>query len=448
MAARELHLNLNAMSNGVYPGSWLLPDAAVDGFFDLAHWQNLAKIVERGKFDAYFLADAPVLGAEAGMRPPFHQGFDPTMLLVAIAGVTTHLGLIATATTTYNAPYDVARRFASLDFLSGGRAAWNAVTTASGRGAAENYGDQPHPERATRYERAAEFIEVVRKLWDSWDDDAIVADREARQYIRSGGVNSIDHVGEYFSVKGPLQIPRPPQGHPVIFQAGGSDQGRELAAREADGIFSLALERESAKQYADDIRRRARAYGRDPSAIIILPGLVSIIGGTEAEARAMQADLNERAGGGPSIQRLASILEIDPAGLSLDKPVPIELIPRTQDDVRGSFAFHNATADIARKGLTVREILQQGGGGHRLLVGAPEQVAESIIDWFEYGAADGFNLMPAAVPSGVEAFVDHVVPILQRRGVFRTEYTGTTLRDHFGLERRESRSRVAAVAAV
>jgi len=357
-------------------------------------------------------------------------------------------GLIATATTTYNAPYDVARRFASLDFLSGGRAAWNAVTTASGRGAAENYGDQPHPERATRYERAAEFIEVVRKLWDSWDDDAIVADREARQYIRSGGVNSIDHVGEYFSVKGPLQIPRPPQGHPVIFQAGGSDQGRELAAREADGIFSLALERESAKQYADDIRRRARAYGRDPSAIIILPGLVSIIGGTEAEARAMQADLNERAGGGPSIQRLASILEIDPAGLSLDKPVPIELIPRTQDDVRGSFAFHNATADIARKGLTVREILQQGGGGHRLLVGAPEQVAESIIDWFEYGAADGFNLMPAAVPSGVEAFVDHVVPILQRRGVFRTEYTGTTLRDHFGLERRESRSRVAAVAAV
>jgi FMN-dependent oxidoreductase (nitrilotriacetate monooxygenase family) len=447
VAARELHLNLNAMSNGVYPGSWLLSDSVDDGFYNLDHWLNLARIAERGKFDAYFLADAPVFAAETGLRPPFHQGLDPLMLLVAIARATSHIGLIATTTTTYGAPYDTARRVASLDFLSGGRAAWNAVTTASGRGAAENFGDQPHPERDTRYDRAAEFITVVRKLWDSWDDDAILADHEVRQYLRPGSVHSIDHAGEYFSVKGPLQLPRSPQGNPIVFQAGGSDQGRELAAREADGIFSLALDRESARRYADDVRRRARAFGRDPDEITILPGLVSIIGSTEAEARAQQAELNELAGGGPSVQRLAAILEIDPDALSLDKPVPLELIPATPDQVRGSFAFHNATADIARKGLTVREILQQGGGGHRLLVGSPEQVAESIIDWFEYGAADGFNLMPAAVPSGVEIFVDHVVPILQQRGVFRTEYAGTTLREHFGLARRESGARVPETAS-
>jgi FMN-dependent oxidoreductase (nitrilotriacetate monooxygenase family) len=448
VSARQLHLNLNAFNTGVYPGSWLLPDASDDGLFSAAHYQNLARIAERGKFDAFFLADAPALGSEAGPRPPFHQGLDPTLLLVAVAGVTSHIGLIATATTTYNAPYDIARRFASLDFISGGRAGWNAVTTAAGRGAAANFGDQPHPERETRYERAGEFIEVVRKLWDSWEDDAIVADREARQYIRRGAITPIDHVGEYFSVKGPLQLPRPPQGHPVVFQAGGSAPGRDLAARDADGIFSLALDRESSRAYVDDIRQRAADHGRDPSTITILPGLVTIIGGTEAEARAMQADLNERGGGGPSIQRLASILEIDPAVLSLDKPVPVELIPRSADDVQGSFAFHNATADIARKGLTVRELLERGGGGHRLLVGAPEQIADSIIDWFVHGAADGFNLMPAAVPSGVEAFVDHVVPLLQARGVFRTDYTGTTLRDHLGLARRESRSRVPAAASV
>src|SRR6202453_369622 len=292
MPGRQLHLNLNAFTTGVYPGSRLLPDVHDDNFFSVEHYQHLARVAERGKFDSFFLADAPVMGGEAGARPPFGHGFDPVVLLSAIASVTTHLGLIATASTTYNAPYDIARKFASLDHLSGGRAGWNAVTTTNAEVAA-NFGGQPHPPREARYARAREFIEVVRALWDSWDDDAVVADRVVRQYLRPDGYRAIDHVGEHFTVRGPLPLPRSPQGQLVVFQAGGSPPGRDLAAREADGIFSLALERTAAKEYADDIRQRARAYGRDPTAITILPGLVTIIGGTEAEAQVRRAQLHE-----------------------------------------------------------------------------------------------------------------------------------------------------------
>jgi FMN-dependent oxidoreductase (nitrilotriacetate monooxygenase family) len=444
---RQLHFNLNAFSTGVYPGSWLLPDALDDAFYNIEHYRNLARTIERGKFDAFFLADAPALSAEIGPRPPFGHGFDPIVLLSAIAGSTTHLGLIATCSTTYNAPYDLARRLASLDHVSGGRAGWNAVTTVNAEVAA-NFGGQPHPPKESRYRRAGEFIEVVRKLWDSWDDDAVIADRTARQYVRPGSVRDIDHVGEHFSVRGPLTIPRSPQGQPVIFQAGGSPQGRDLAAREADGIFAFGLEREASVDYVNDIRQRAQAYGRDFSKITILPGLVTIIGGTEAEARARQNELNELAGGGPSIVRLASWLQIDPNALSLDRPVPPELLPEDPEAVvNGSYGSQSAIAKIARSGLTVREILQKGGGGHRLLVGSPEQIADDIQEWFETGAADGFNLMPSAVPSDLEAFVDHVIPILQQRGLFRTEYTGTTLRDHLGLTRPEPRSHVSAAAS-
>jgi FMN-dependent oxidoreductase (nitrilotriacetate monooxygenase family) len=438
MAARQLHLNLNSFSTGVYPGSWLLPDVSDDSFYSVENFLRHAQIAERGKFDAFFLGDIPLLGPEAGPRPP-HTALDPLVILGAIAVQTTHLGLIATASTTFNTPFDIARKFASLDHVSGGRAGWNAVTTISPE-AAGNFGDQPLPPRENRYERAGEFIDVVRALWDSWDDDAILADREAGQYLRAGGVHAIDYVGEHFSVAGPLPVPRTPQGHPVVFQAGGSEPGRDLAAREADGIFSLALDREDARAYAEDLRARARAYGRDGDALVILPGLVTIIGGTEAEAKAREEELHELAGGGPSIQRLAMWLEVDPDALSLDKPVPLDLLPDGNDKVRGSVSFQNAIAKIARTGATVREILARGGGGHRLLVGAPEQVADSIVGWFEDGAVDGFNLMPAALPSELEAFVDHVVPLLQRRGVFRTEYTGTTLRDHLGLARPADRS--------
>ena len=423
----------------MYPGAWLLPDANPNSFFDIEHFISIARTAERGLFDAFFLADAPALGSEISFRPPFSGGLDPALLLARVAASTSRIGLIATASTTFNAPFDIARRFASLDFISGGRAGWNAVTTASPE-VAPNYGAEPHPAKPDRYERAGEFIGVVRGLWDSWDDDAIVADRENREYVREGGIRRLDHTGRHFAVRGPLPLPRPPQGHPVVFQAGGSEGGRDLAARQADGIFSLALEKEAGREYAADIRRRAVAYGRDPASITILPGLVTIIGGTETEALAKQADLNERAGGGPSIARLAGYLEIDPRELSLDEPVPVHLLPGEPDAVKGVYGFQSAIARIARRGLTVRDILSQGGGGHRLLVGTPEQVAGNVAEWFLEGAADGFNLMPAALPSGLEDFVDHVVPLLQRRGVFRTEYSGTTLRDHLGLVRRPQRA--------
>jgi FMN-dependent oxidoreductase (nitrilotriacetate monooxygenase family) len=436
---RELHLNINAFSTGVYPGSWLLPGVNPNNFFDIDYYVALAQTAERGKLDAFFLADAPALQGEISVRPPFGGGFDPLLLLSRLAASTSRLGLIATATTTYNTPFDLARKFASLDFISGGRAGWNVVTTASSQ-VAPNFGIEDHPAKPDRYERAGEFVDVVRGLWDSWDDDAIVADRQTRRYVRDGAVQPLNHVGKYFDVRGPLTLPRPPQGHPVVFQAGGSEGGRDLAARQADGIFSLSLEKAAAQEYAEDIRRRAAAYGRDPNSIAILPGLVTIIGGTEAEARAKELELHELAGGGPSIARLAGYLEIDPRELSLDEPVPVHLLPAEPSKVKGTVGFQSAISRIARSGLTVREILARGGGGHRLVVGTPEQIADDVAEWFLEGASDGFNLMPAALPSGLTDFVDHVVPLLQRRGVFRSEYSGTTLRDHLGLSRRPKQS--------
>ena len=444
MADRQLHLNVNLLNAGFYGSAWRASDGRPDAFLDVAHYVRSAQIAERGTFDAVFLADVPALSDRPEYRP-FHA-LEPTILLTAVAAATTHIGLIATASTTYNEPYNIARRFASLDLVSGGRAGWNVVTTADAA-ASRNFGFDNVTAHATRYERAAEFTEVVTGLWDSWQDDALVGDRETGAFLDLSRVHPIHHAGRHFTVKGPLNVPRSPQGYPVVVQAGGSEDGRELAARHAEAIFSVALTIEEGQAFAADIRKRAARYGRRGADIVTLPGLATVIGSTEEEARRREERLWSLIPGDYSLVRVAGIFKLDPASLDLDRPLPDDIaVP-----VDGSQTFFRAMLDTARRdGLTLRQLLRKlgGGTGHRVLVGSPEQIADDIERWFRAGAADGFNLMPDVLPDGLETFVDHVVPILRKRGVFRSEYEGRTLRDHFGLRRPENRNVAARSVAI
>lgn len=439
---RQLHLNLNALHSGFVPSAWRLPDADPRAFVDVQHYVNLARIAEAGKFDAIFLADNASIADQIHFRPI--TALEPTLLLASVAAATTHLGLVATASTSYNEPYNIARRFATLDHVSGGRAGWNVVTTADA-GSARNFGKTAPPDHAERYARADEFTQVVKALWDSWEDDALVGDRAAGRFIDTGKVQPIAHHGKFFSVQGPLNLPRAPQGHPVLFQAGGSSDGRELAARHAEAVFSAAQTFEEALAYRREINQRAAALGRGPDAVKILPGLTTIIGATEAQARQRRDDLVDLIPWDYSLTRLAGTLGIAVERLSLDAPLPHDLaLP-----ANGNHTFFGATVALARRqNLTVRALIRElaGGGGHRVIVGTPEQIADEIEHWFRHGAADGFNLMPDALPDGLRHFVEGVVPILQRRGLFRTDYPGRTLREHMGLARPAGRRREPAAA--
>jgi FMN-dependent oxidoreductase (nitrilotriacetate monooxygenase family) len=437
-AGRELHLGVNVLSDGMHPAAWQHPSADPQWFTDPAYWTRVARTAERGTLDALFLADSPSLFQkpdEPLSAPPL--ALDPIVLLSTLASVTTHLGLIGTVSTSFEEPYNVARRFASLDHLSRGRVAWNVVTSSDpyawnnfGRG-----GDAAgQPNRGERYRRAAEFIDVVRALWDSWDDDAVLADKATGAFSRVGAINTIDHRGEYFSVDGPLTLPRTPQGHPVLFQAGGSTGGLELAARYADGVFAAQASLPDAVRNADELRARTVAHGRPHNAIRIMPGLSFVLGSTEEEARRRNRELNELAGEG-RLAHLAGQLSVDVSELEWDKPLPRWLIDGAET-VGGSQGARDIVVNLARRErLTVRQLLDRVITWHRLVVGSPEQLADAIEEWFVAGAVDGFNLMPDVFPSGLELFVDHVVPILRDRGLFRREYTHTTLRGHLGLQR-------------
>jgi FMN-dependent oxidoreductase (nitrilotriacetate monooxygenase family) len=443
MAPRQLHLNVNLLHSGVYASAWRLPESDPRACFDVGHYVRVAQIAERGKLDAIFLADTPAITDRIDYRP--FQSLEPTIVLAMVAAATSHIGLIATASTTYNEPYNIARRFATLDHGSGGRAGWNAVTTADAS-ASRNFGLPAVLEHKTRYDRAKEFAEVVHALWDSWEDDAFVGDKASARFVDTSKVHAIAHRGTYYSVAGPLNLPRSPQGRPVTVQAGGSNDGRDLAAAQADAVFTLAQTIEEGAAYARDLRARAAAYGRSGEAIVILPGLATVIGSTEAEAKRRQDELWELVPIEYSLARLANTLQIDPALLELDKPLPDPLpLP-----ANANHTMFQGTVNIARRGnLTVRQLLRAlgGGVGHRIIVGTPDSIADDIEAWFRAGAADGFNLMPDVLPTGLEVFVETVVPILQRRGLFRTEYRGSTLRDHFDLPRPPSRFAKQAPAA-
>jgi len=438
--ASRLHLNVFVPTTGHHEASWRLPGTTPERVDDVHYYREIAQTAERGRFDSIFLADVPAVGRHADRVA--QSSFEPLTLLSALALVTEHIGLIGTASTTYTEPYNLARQFSSLDHISGGRAGWNIVTSWSSA-AAHNFGFDGRLGHTDRYERATEYLEVAIALWDSWEDDAVVVDRERGIYADADRVHRIDHAGPHFRVRGPLNAARSPQGHPVLVQAGSSVEGRAFAARFAEAIFTAQVDLGDAQDFYRDVKAQAAAFGRDPDTVKILPGLSPIIGSTEAEARRIEQDLTDLSIPEVGLAHLSSRFDdVDLSGFPLDGPVPLHALPHPED-VQGAQSRSRVIFDMVERepGLTLRGLLHRlaGARGHGTIVGTPEQVADRIVTWFESGAADGFNIMPPYLPGSFDAFVDHVVPILQSRGVFRTEYEGTTLRDHYGLPRPAAR---------
>ncbi|MER5254264.1 MULTISPECIES: LLM class flavin-dependent oxidoreductase [unclassified Streptomyces] len=436
MSRRELHLNLFVYPGGHHEAAWRHHGSDPARILDIDFYQDLARRAEAATFDGIFLADGPALADNVRYASRFR--LEPFTWLSAIAAVTRRIGLIATASTTYSEPYNLARLFASLDHLSRGRAGWNIVTTGAPQ-AARNFGLDAHPVHAERYDRAQEFLDVVTKLWDSWEDDALVADQQTGLFADTDRIHTIDHEGPHLKVRGPLNTPRTPQGRPVYVQAGSSEDGRAFAARYAEAVFTAHQTLGNGQDFYADLKKRAAGAGRDPDKVLVLPGISPFIGSTEAEAHALHDEYNELTQPEYSLQLLHRMLGLRLTAGQLDGPVPRELIETGGERGNGS-RFQVILDIIDREQPTVRGLLHRlaGARGHRVVAGTPEQVADQIQEWFEQGAADGFNVMPPGLPGGFDLFADQVVPILRARGLFRTEYTGTTLRDHYGLARPES----------
>ena len=430
---RRLHLGAFMRPVSIHTGAWRYPGAYADANFNFAHIKRFAQKLEAGKFDAFFMADhLAVLNMpmDALKRSATVTSFEPMTLLPALATVTEHLGLIATGSTTYEEPFHVARRFASLDHISGGRAAWNIVTT-SNPSASLNFGIEAQMEHDERYRRAREFYDVVIGLWDSWADDAFIRDVEAGIYFDPERLHTLDHKGEYFSVRGPLNIGRPVQGHPVIVQAGASEAGRQLAAETAEAIFASARTLADGQSFYKDIKARMTDLGRDPDHLKVLPGCLVVVGDTVDEARKKRSVLDSQVNYESAVASLSIALGTDASKFNPDGPLPD--IPETNTSQSG----RERAIKLAREeDLTVRELAQRLGGYSGLaLVGTPETIANAMEEWLVERGCDGFNIMFPFLPQGLDDFVDRVVPVLRRRGLFRTEYEGTTLRENLGLPR-------------
>jgi FMN-dependent oxidoreductase (nitrilotriacetate monooxygenase family) len=422
---------------GIHTAWWRYPGAYPDANFNLSHLIRFIRKLEEGRFDAWFMADhLAVLNMPmaALKRSATVTSFDPLTLLPALAMVTRHIGLIATASTTFEPPYMIARRFASLDHISGGRAGWNLVTT-SNPDAALNFGLTEHMEHGERYRRAREFFDVVTGLWDSWAEDAFIRDVEAGIYFDPERMHVLDHKGEFLSVRGPLNIARPIQGWPVIVQAGASDAGRQLAAETAEMIFASGGRLADAQSYYADVKSRAASCGRDPEHIKILPGCLVVVGDSEAEARDKHALLDSLVHPDSGIASLSIALGHDASAFDLDAPLPD--IPESNASKSGR---QRVIERARRDNLTVRQLARIAGSyGGLAMVGTPRTIADQMEEWFHGAACDGFNIMFPTVPAGLDEFVDRVVPELQRRGLFRREYEGATLRENLGLPRPENR---------
>lgn len=436
-AARQLHLGAFMRPVSIHTGAWRYPGAWADANFSFPRLKYLIQRLEAAQFDAFFMADHLALlnmPIEALRRSHTVTSFDPLTLLPALAAVTERIGLIATASTTYNDAYHVARKFASLDHISNGRAGWNLVTTAN-PDAALNFGHDAHMAHGERYKRAREFYDVVTGLWDSFADDAFIRDQESGIFWDPARMHVLDHKGPELSVRGPLNVARPVQGWPVIVQAGASDAGRQIAAETAEMVFAAGGRLEDAQAYYADVKARAAAHGRDPDRIKILPGALVIVGDTVEEARAKHRHLDSLVHLDSAIGSLSVALGVDARQFDLDGPLPE--IPETEG---GKSGRERAIAMARREKLTVRQLAQRlGGYGGLALVGTAATIADEMQHWLESRGCDGFNVMFPFVPAGLEEFCDKVVPELQRRGLFRTEYEGTTLRDHLGLERPANR---------
>lgn len=421
----------------IHTAAWRYPGGLPDANFNFTHLKRFAQKLEHGKFDAFFMADhLAVLNMpmEALKRSATVTSFDPPTLLPALAVVTERLGLIATASTTFDEPYHVARRFAALDHLSGGRAGWNVVTT-SNPDSALNFGLEAHVEHGERYQRGREFVDVVTGLWDSWADDAFIRDVERGIYFDPEKLHVLDHKGPNFSVRGPLNVARPIQGWPVIVQAGASDAGRQLAAETAEVIFVAPGNLAGGKSFYADVKSRMEKLGRSRDHLKVLPGALVIVGDTIEEARAKRARLDSLVHYESAIASLSIAIGHDASKFDPDGPLPD--IPETNDSKSGRERAINLAR---RENLTVRQLAQRFGGYSGLsFVGTPQTIADEMEQWLVEEGSDGFNIMFPYLPAGLDDFVDRVVPELQRRGIFRREYEGTTLRENLGLPRPPNR---------
>lgn len=426
---RELHLNLFIYGCGHHRAAWRHPHSSVEQLGDISYYQSLAQLAERGKFDAIFFADGQYTDSVSDGPRWF---VEPLTTLSALAVATERVGLITTVSSTFYTPFHAARMLSSLDHVSKGRIGWNVVTSMYDA-EARNHGHESMPDHAWRYARAAEFIEVTKRLWDSWPDAALKIDKQG-VYADESLVHHIHHHGEHFLVDGPLTLPRSPQGHPVLFQAGASEQGRSLAALEAEAIYAVAYDLPASQAYYRDIKKRVKAAGRTVD-VPIMPGLVTYVASTQAEVLAKQRELDVLLPADASLRQLSMFVGQDCMQWELDAPVPD--LPPLESFTGPKGRYGTILRIIEKEQPTVRQLLGRlaAGGGHCTMVGTPDVIADQMEEWFLNEGADGFNLMPPALPSSIEDFIEHVVPILQKRGLFRKEYSGSTLREHLGLKR-------------
>ena len=444
MSVRSDKMKLGAFFHptGNHVAAWLHPGAEIDAGVNFEHYARLAQTAERGKFDLMFLADAVATreGDPKSLRrwPQYMCFFDPLTLLAGLAAVTSRIGLVATATTSYNEPYNIARRLASIDHMSHGRSGWNVVTS-SNTSEALNFGREEHYEHAERYERAVEFVEVVRGLMDSWDDDAFVRDRDTAIYYDPDKLHTLHHRGKHFTVRGPLNTARPPQGFPVIAQATQSGRGMDIAAEIAEILFTPLSNLDQAKAFYAQIKGMAVAKGRSAEDLKVMPGLNPIVASTEGEAQAKRAELTAMIHDDVGRAVLFTAMgEFDLSDYPSDKPLPEEVLEIGLASGRGEAVI---IADLTRKGMTLRQVYQQyaSARGQNSIVGTPEQIADHMEAWFQARGVDGFLIQPSVLPLDLDIFVDTVIPVLQARGLFRTEYEGETLRENLGLPRPASR---------
>jgi FMN-dependent oxidoreductase (nitrilotriacetate monooxygenase family) len=434
-----MKLGMFLEGTGHHTAAWRDPDVDPHGRVSLSHFLDIARLAERGMFDMLFMADTNATfgpdDVESWTRTTAGTRLEPITLLAAMAAVTEHIGLVATATTTYFEPFHVARFFASLDQISGGRAGWNLVTSLA-VAEAYNFGRETHPHHGDRYARAREFAKVVLGLWDSWEDGAVIADKDSGIYFDRDKLHFLNHKGKHFAVRGPLMVQRSPQGHPVIVQAGQSDDGRDLAGETAEVTFTVQQDLDAGRAFYTDIKRRAAAYGRPPNAIKVMPGVMTVLGHSRAEAAEKYERLQALLAPELGIKDLSSHFGVDMSAYPLDGPVPD---PHPDVEQKGRVTM---MVELARReNLTIRQLYKRvyGQRGHRVVIGTPVEVADALEAWYRGGAADGFNIMPLTMPRGLEDIVEMLIPELQRRKLFRTEYEGKTLRENLGLPIPENR---------
>src|SRR5262252_3457362 len=430
---RQLHLNLFIHGRGHHEAAWRHPDSSPLPLTDIRYYQDLAQRAEAALFDSIFLADQLALGGDVGQAP--RTWLEPITVLAALATATSRVGLIATASTTYTEPFNLARQLASIDHISNGRAAWNIVTSWLAT-AAENYGGDGQVSHADRYARGEEFMAVVKELWDSWAADAVIDDRASGLYARGERIRPINHRGEHYAVVGPLNMPRPPQGRPVLVQAGSSDTGRRFAARHAEAVFTAHMAKTTAQTFYADLKALVAAEGRAPDNVLILPGLSPMIAATEAEAQRLVREINELSDPAVGRKRLSGRFGgHDFSHLPLDRPLAPEDFPKPDSVEAARSRTEVILSLIRREKPTLRQLLASlaGARGHFTIAGTLEQIADLIEDWFTDRAADGFNIMPPLLPTTLDIFSTEVIPLLRRRGLFRTAYTGETLREHYDL---------------